>query len=199
MTLLLATLAFAKPHFGVMLGVESVINDPFVATTGGRTGFTAALAPYLEVGASLAVYPIIGNAGCTTPRWKPLACDLRDRYGISPDISYLTGELEGEVRVLPFRARLGKFETDFGFSAGIGAVTTEDDLVALQAENEPDAVATADQVHPAVVGGLLADVRIQHFGVRFRVHDILYLETVNSTVLESKHNLLTATEAVFWF
>lgn len=199
MLLIVATALAARPDFGFTVGWESVTNDPFAASYGPRMGFNVGLAHGIEFGAAASYYPLLGSGGCSDPRWTDLACQLLENNSVSPDISLMNWTADVNVRVLPFRATYGRWEASAGIMAGVGMVATQDDLVALQAVGEPQAEATADQIHGAAVGGLIGQIRYRFIATRFYARDLAYIETVYSSTLEMKHNSLLGTEVAFWF
>ena len=196
---LLSGTAAARPQFGLSLGFESTLNDPFVVRTGPRLGASLALSPIIEAGGSFAYYPVLGTGGCADPQWTTLACHLLEKVSVSPDISKMIVAADIELRILPFQAQLGDWRTSVGLAAGPGLVTTEDDLVAQQAEDDPDAIAAQNELHPTVVGGILGEVRHRHFGPRIRLSSLAYIETIGGDTLEMKNNLLGRTEVFWWF
>ncbi|GDX82947.1 hypothetical protein LBMAG42_47580 [Deltaproteobacteria bacterium] len=195
----LTSAAEARPQFGLSLGFESTVNDPFVVRTGPRLGATLSLSPIIEAGASLAYYPVLGQGGCSDPQWTALSCQLLERNSVSPDISKMTAAVDLELRILPFQAHLGLWRTAVGLAAGPGMVTTEDDLVAAQAMDDAAAIANQTELHPTVVGGIVGEVRHRHFGVRIRLSSLAYIENIGGDTLEMKSNLLSRTEVFWWF
>jgi hypothetical protein len=88
-------------------------------------------------------------------------------------------------------------------TVGLGITATEDDIVALQAEDEPPdgpAHRTASQVHPTTVMGGGARVAFSEtVALRAEVKSMTYIETVKSTTLEMKNNLIVQTNVSFFF
>lgn len=195
---------FMKIHrFEVGPSVGFVANDPFL-----NRYIIGVVADYhiteifaLEV--QLGYAPILGQGGETDPDWTALSKQLLLRNSVSPDISKLT--LHGST-ALAFSPIYGKASVGrriiafdiYGYF-GLGVTNTQDDLVALQRDDEP-AVATQDQWHPTTNIG--AGVRVaftENLAARVEGKSMSYIETVSSTTLEMKNNFIVQGNVSFFF
>lgn len=174
------------PHLGL------VANDPFLNRyIGGATvayHFTEVFSMELDAGFS----PDLGD----TVDWKPLTEQLVTSNHVSPDISKLGyygsvafgfSPIYGKVAV---GHRIINFDVFGVFGAGVAH--TNDDLEALQTDtSDPVAVASANQFHPTTnLGGGLRIVFNPNLALRLEGRSLVYIETVQSTTLEMKNNLL---------
>jgi outer membrane beta-barrel protein len=183
--------------------VGFVANDPFLNRyiIGGVFDYhlTEVFAAELQVGYA----PILGKGGENDPDWKPLSKQLLLENSVSPDISKLTahGSLGLAFSPIYGKAAVGKKIIIFDIYGyfGLGVTATQDDLVALQNDDE-SAVLTQNQVHPTTVLGGGARVAFSE-GVAARIEgkSMSYIETVNSTTLEMKNNFILQANVSFFF
>lgn len=83
---------------------------------------------------------------------------------------------------------------------GLGIVGTLDDLELIQKEDDPLAIATASQVHPALsFGGGLRVAFNKTFALRFEARSMSYIGVLESTRLELKNNILLSLGASIFF
>ncbi|MDP2308794.1 MAG: hypothetical protein Q8P18_22425 [Pseudomonadota bacterium] len=175
------------------------MNDTFLHRNGARVGFNIAPAPWVELGAAAAYYPILGNGGADDLDWKPLAKRIFVENNVSPNISKLVWQVQLVGRVHAFQATLGgSWKGGFGVIAGGLLAGTQDDLIALQRDDE-SALATQDQVHAGPVVGVFWDARHQALTLRVRFEFDAYVETINSSELNLKKNGFLGAEAIWWF
>lgn len=184
----------ATPSFGM------VTNDPFL----NRYIFGVSLAYHpteiFAVEAALAFAPDFGEAD-----WKPLTSQLVTKNQVSPDISKLTGMANVTGQFSPFYGKIafnGRSIIAFNIygAFGMGITQTQDDLNALQAVGDPIAEATQTQIHPTTNFGGGARVLFNDWlAVRIDARSMIYIETVNSTVLEMKNNFIVSGGASFFF
>ncbi|MFZ5477145.1 MAG: outer membrane beta-barrel domain-containing protein [Myxococcota bacterium] len=181
-----------------------VANDPFlnrlIVGLVADYHITEIFAAELQFGYA----PILGKGGCEDPDWKQLSCQLLEENSVSPDISKLTanGSLGLSFSPIYGKAAVGRRIIAFDIYGhfGLGATATQDDLVALQAENDPDAIATQNQVHPVTVISSGARVAFSEgLAVRLEGKSMSYIETVNSTTLEMKNNFIVQGNVSFFF
>lgn len=196
---------FMKLHrYEVGPSLGFVANDPFLNRyiIGGVFDYHAT--EIFAIEAQIAYAPILGQGGCEDPDWKALSCQLLTENSVSPDISRLTahGNLGLQYAPIYGKAAVGQkiIAFDIYGTLGLGITQTEDDLVALQAEGEEDAIRTQSQVHPTttIAGG--ARVAFSELlAVRAEVKSMTYIETVKSTTLEMKNNLIVQANLSFFF
>lgn len=191
---------FSELRLGFSSGFESVTNDPFLKRTGVRLGTSIAPAPWVEFGPSFIFFPILGNGGENDPDWKTLSKQLLLESSVSPDISKIDWELQAVVRIRAVSYETGEWTFAIGALAGAAMVHTRDDPEALQVDQgDPAFSATANQVHFGPVEGLYWDALSGNFGLRFRAENVGYIETINSTTLEMKNNMVVGAEMLTWF
>ena len=83
---------------------------------------------------------------------------------------------------------------------GTGVVNTADDLTALDKENDLEAQATANQLHPTLnFGGGLRIILSEGFAVRVEGRGVSYIEVLEGTTLEMKNNVALLAGASFFF
>jgi outer membrane beta-barrel protein len=184
----------AAPHVGF------VTNDPFI----NRYLLGASVAHHFtEVFAVELVSSFSPDFG--RGDWKPITEQLVEENQVSPDISKILfyGNLNfqfspiyGKVSVLG--RRIVNFDL-FG-TFGTGLVYTRDDLEALQAEDDPDAIATQAQYHPTTnFGGGFRIILNENLAIRLEGRSMIYVETVKSTTLEMKNNFMLLGSVAFFF
>lgn len=159
-------------------GVSHDVNLPFERIWGlgvdAHVGVPAV--PWLGAGVTLTVHPIGGQGGESDPAWSPLSKQLLMNNSVIPSISSPRMRLAGFVRATPFRTTLGRDGMATGVRAGLGAVWTDDDLVALQMEGEPAAMAVERQMHLAPQLGWFGEAWRGHVGVAAHVDVLRYTE-----------------------
>lgn len=181
-----------------------VANDPFLNRYIINAVYDYHVTEVFAIEAQLGYAPILGQGGEDDPDWKPLSKQLLLENSVSPDISKLTAHGHVGLAYSPIygKAAVGHriiaFDIYGGF--GLGMTQTTDDLVALQMENEPDAIATQSQWHPTTVINVGARVAFNPtVAARFEGKSMSYIETINSTVLEMKNNLILQLGFTFFF
>lgn len=184
--------------------VGFVANDPFLNRYIVNGVYDYHLTEVFALEAQLGYSPILGGGGESDPDWKPLSKQLLLENSVSPDISKLTahGSLGMTYSPIYGKAAVGHkiivFDIYGGF--GLGATQTTDDLVALQAENEPDAIATQNQWHPTTVINVGARIAFNTtVAARIEGKSMSYIETVSSTTLEMKNNFILQGGVTFFF
>ena len=199
---------FMKLHryeIGPSLGF--VANDPFLNRYIMGAVFDYHVTEIFAIESTVAYSPVLGVGGCEDPDWKPLSCQLLEKNSVSPDISRLTAHGAIGLQFAPIYGKVAAGNNIIAFdifgTIGIGVTATEDDIVALQAEDEPPdgpAHRTASQVHPTTVMGGGARIAFsESVALRAEVKSMTYIETVNSTTLEMKNNLIVQTNVSFFF
>jgi outer membrane beta-barrel protein len=195
---------FIKVHrfeFGPSLGF--VANDPFLNRyiVGGVADYhlTEVFAAELDLGYA----PILGQGGADDPDWKQLSVQLLTKNSVSPDISKLTAHGSIGLAFSPIygKAAVGKKIIIFDIYGhfGLGFTQTQDDLVALQAEGDPAAILTQNEIHPTtVIGGGARVAFSQGLAVRVEGKSMSYIEDVNSTTLEMKNNVILQASLSFF-
>ncbi len=184
--------------------VGFVANDPFLNRYIVGAVIDYHLTEIFALEAQLGYAPILGQGGCDDPDWKQLSCQLLEKNSVSPDISRLTAHGSFGLAFSPIygKAAVGRriIAFDIYGNFGIGATQTTDDLVALQAENEPAAIATQEQWHPTtIIGGGARVAFSEGLAARMEVKSMTYIETVNSSTLEMKNNLIVQASVSFFF
>ena len=199
---------FMKLHryeIGPSLGF--VANDPFLNRYIMGAVFDYHVTEIFAIESTVAYSPVLGVGGCEDPDWKPLSCQLLEKNSVSPDISRLTAHGAIGLQFAPIYGKVAAGNNIIAFdifgTIGIGVTATEDDIVALQAEDEPPdgpAHRTASQVHPTTVMGGGARIAFsESVALRAEVKSMTYIETVKSTTLEMKNNLIVQTNVSFFF
>jgi outer membrane beta-barrel protein len=199
---------FMKLHryeIGPSLGF--VANDPFLNRYILGAVFDYHVTEIFAVEATAAYSPVLGQGGCDDPDWKPLSCQLLEKNSVSPDISRLTAHGSVGLQFAPIYGKVAAGNSIIAFdiygTIGLGLTATEDDIVALQAEDEASdgpAHRTANQVHPTTVMGGGARIAFSEtVALRAEVKSMTYIETVKATTLEMKNNLVIQTNVSFFF
>lgn len=184
----------AAPHIGF------VTNDPFINRYMLGAGISHHLTEVFAIELLGSFSPDFG-----TGDWKPITHQLVEENQVSPDISKILfyGNLNFQFSPIYGKvAVMGRTIVNFDVfgSFGTGLVYTKDDLEALQATDDPDAVATQTQYHPTTNFG--AGFRIllnPNIAVRLEGRSMVYIETVKSTTLEMKNNFLLLGSVAFFF
>lgn len=195
MIALWTSLAFASPQGHAYLGYDYTSNDPFVRRRGLHVGGGVAVNGVVSFDLSFHGYPDLGEAD-----WTPLTRQLVNEMRISPDISKIVRRTDMVVRVAPLSRRWEWVEVRTGLHGGVGLVYTVDDLEALQAQDDPQAMSTESQRHPSAIMGVHAEVRTDYVvGLRVKLESLRYTEVVNGTTLETKNNRMVGMEVTTWF
>ena len=124
---------------------------------------------------------------------------------MSPDISKILFYANVNFQFSPIYGKvavLGRTIVNFDVfgTFGTGVVFTSDDLEALQAEDDPVAVATQNQYHPTTnFGGGFRILLTPNIAFRIEGRSMVYIETVKSLNLEMKNNFLLLGSVAFFF
>lgn len=197
---LLFALALCSPaaqavgRVGLSAGMETSVDDPFLATAGPRVSLEYNFSREVVLGLSAALYPDLGQTN-----WRRHTRFLIEELNVSPDISAARSRLGPYLQVAPVRSELpGGLTSSVLLVGGLGLVHTIDDLEALQTdESDSQAVTTMSQNHLEGLIGIGAAVGSQKVSVRGRVTNHSYLEVVNSDTLEKRSQVLLGLE-VLW-
>jgi outer membrane beta-barrel protein len=184
----------ASPH------IAFVANDPFLNRYIIGTGINYNLTEIFAVEFNMDFSPDLKDGD-----WKPLTKQLIEENHVSPDISKLT--YFGSINFL-FSPIYGKIAVvgrkiinfDIFGSFGMGMTRTSDDLQALDADESNDlAAATQHQMHPTTnFGGGARVIFGQNIAARIEGRSMVYIETVKSTTLEMKNNLILQASMSFF-
>lgn len=185
-------------------GLGFVANDPFLNRYIVHGVFDYHITEIFAVEAQVGYSPILGSGGETDPDWKPLSKQLLGKNKVSPDISKLDAHGSFSLAFSPIygKAAVGRRIISFDIYGhfGLGFVHTQDDLVALQAENQQEAIVTQDQWHPTTAFGVGTRVAFTpSVAARVEGKSMSYIETVNSTTLEMKNNFILEASVSFFF
>ena len=183
-----------SPHIG------AVTNDPFINRylVGASFAYHATEIFAFELTGSFS--PDFG-----TGDWKPITEQLVNENQVSPDISKILYYANANFQFSPIYGKIAVgnrkiIRFDIFLTVGTGIVHTVDDLEALQCEEETSCQATQSQNHPTTnFGGGFRVIFSENFAARLNVRNLSYVETVNSTTLEMKNNLLVTASASFFF
>lgn len=184
----------ASPH------IAFVANDPFLNRYVVGTGFGYHITEVFAVETSLDFAPDLGEGD-----WKPLTTQLVTENSVSPDISKLTLFGAATFQYSPIYGKLavvGRNIINFDVygAFGMGFTRTTDDLTALGAEDDELAKATQFQTHPTTnFGGGVRIIFGESIAARVEARSLVYIETVKSTNLEMKNNLLVQGAVSFFF
>ena len=184
----------AAPHIGF------VTNDPFINRYLLGAGISHHLTEVFAVELIGSFSPDFGRGD-----WKAITDQLVEENQVSPDISKILFYGNINFQFSPIYGKvavMGRTIVNFDVfgSFGTGLVYTRDDLEALQAQEDPAAVATQNQYHPTTNFG--AGFRIllnPNIAVRIEGRSMVYVETVKSTTLEMKNNFLLLGSVAFFF
>ncbi len=191
--LLCALSASIAGQLGLSAGIERTANDPFVIRRGPRLGASWSPRPTVRFGLSGAWYPNLGEADL-----QPVTRQFVEELRVAPDISRMMAHARAELWVLPFVHPIGRFQAATGAYAGFGAMYTEDDLEILIPNDDPEALATRDQLHPSTTWGLCSELGGDRVRGRLRIERTTYIETISSVWLEMKGNMIVALEVTVW-
>jgi len=181
------------------LGAGFVTNDPFINRYIARFDATYHFTEVASIQVEGAFSPDFGRGD-----WKPITKQIIEENQVTPDISKI--ESYGNL-TLQFAPIYGKVAAPgnkiinfdiYGLFGG-GIVNTRDDLEALQAENDPIALATQNQTHPTLNFG--AGSRIvfgKNIAVRFEGRGLSYIEVLEGINLEMKNNFILQTSISYF-
>lgn len=184
----------AAPHIGF------VTNDPFINRYLLGAGISHHLTEVFAVELIGSFSPDFGNGD-----WKAITRQLVEENQVSPDISKILFYANVNFQFSPIYGKvavLGKTIVNFDVfgTFGTGVVFTSDDLEALQAEDDPVAVATQNQYHPTTnFGGGFRILLTPNIAFRIEGRSMVYIETVKSLNLEMKNNFLLLGSVAFFF
>jgi len=187
-------------RFEAMPAVGFVTNDPFLNRYIGGVRLGYHLTEIFAFEAEIAYAPDLDDAD-----WKGLTHQLVEKNHVSPDISKLTFISSGVFQFSPIYGKVALsgnniIHFDIYGAFGMGVTQTRDDLEALQAEGDPEAMATEVQMHPTTnFGGGARIVFNQTVAIRVDGRSLVYIETVNSTTLEMKNNFILSGGVSFFF
>ena len=184
--------------------VGFVANDPFLNRYIVGGVFDYHVSEIFAVEAQLGYAPILGS-GTEDPDLKPLSKQLLTKNSVSPDISKLTAHGSVALAYSPIYGKAAVGSRIIAFDVythfGGGFTMTQDDLEALNEDStSPEAIATANQVHPTTVFGGGARVAFSRsLAARVEVKSMSYIEVINSSTLEMKNNLIVQGNVSFFF
>jgi len=187
-------------RFEVTPNVAFVTNDPFLNRYILGTGLAYHATEIFALELNLGFSPNLGEAD-----WKALTKQLVNQNHVSPDLSpmqvfgnttFSFSPIYGKVAISGQKV----INFDIFGAFGMGVAQTSDDLKALQAEGDQQALATQNQVHPTTnFGGGARVVMGESFAFRVEGRSLVYIETVNSTTLEMKNNFILQAGLSFFF
>jgi outer membrane beta-barrel protein len=175
----------AAPHAGF------VTNDPFLNRYVLGAGFTYHPTEIFGVEATFDYAPDLGDLDL-----KAVTKEIIANNGVTPDIAKINFYSTVNLQFSPIYGKLAAGESriiafDIFGLFGSGVVNTLDDLAALQKTDDPAAVASANQFHPALsYGGGLRVLLNQSFAIRVEGRGLSFIEVLESTTLEMKNNFM---------
>lgn len=127
--------------------------------------------------------------------WKPITVQIFEENQVTPDISKLEWYSTFNFNFSPIYGKVAVGRSIINFDIfglfGAGIVNTKDDLEALDKQDDPFAVATQVQIHPALsMGGGARVVFGNTVALRVETRTLSYIETIESTTLELKNNVM---------
>jgi outer membrane beta-barrel protein len=176
-----------------------VSNDPFLNRYIVGAGIGYHLTEIFAIEAMVDFSPDLDEGD-----WKPLTTQLVNENNVSPDISKLTTFGSACFVFSPIYGKAairGRNIVNFDIYGkfGMGLTATADDLEALQAEDQPTAIATQNQVHPTTnFGGGARVIFNQNVALRVEGRSMIYIETVDSDTLEMKNNFIIQAAVSFF-
>lgn len=184
----------AMPYVGI------VTNDPFIRRIlfGATFGYHITEIFELELHGSFS--PNFGQGDL-----KTITRQITEQNQVSPEISRQVGHATLNFNFSPFYGKVatpGRSTINFDLygTFGAGIVYTEDDLELVQKTDDDKALATANQVHPAIsFGGGLRVAFNKTFALRFEIRSLSYIGVLESTQLELRNNLMLGLGASFFF
>jgi outer membrane beta-barrel protein len=176
-----------------------VTNDLFVQRQVVGAGIGYHVSEVLGVELLGSFSPDFGRAD-----WRGRTRQLVDENRVQPDISQVlyTGTADLQFAPIWGKFAIGRRILDFDVFAlaGMGVVQTHDDLAALQCEDDPACLATASQLHPT--SDLGVGVRVifsQQVALRVEYRSMLWIETIDSTTLETKNQATALVTGSYFF
>lgn len=176
---------------GVSLGYEQNVNDPFLVRRGLRLDLDLDVGRWWGLSLSGGAYTQLADITATG---QGLIDD-----GVAPDLSRIRQRGTLNARFIPLRGQSGALRTSLALFGGGGVVHTVDDLVLIDATEDPAAVRTANQLHPTYTFGISGDIRGERWGARARVERSHYTEVVWGTVEETKNDLWVGLSVGRWW
>jgi outer membrane beta-barrel protein len=171
------------PHAGF------VTNDPFLNRYLLGASFTYHPTEILGIEATVDYSPNLGDLDL-----KAVTKEIIANNGVTPDISKINFYSTVNLQYSPIYGKLAAGESriiafDIFGLFGTGVVNTLDDLEALQKTDDPAALASQNQFHPALsYGGGLRVLLNESFALRVEGRGLSYIEVLESTTLEMKNN-----------
>ncbi|MFH1466782.1 MAG: outer membrane beta-barrel domain-containing protein [Pseudomonadota bacterium] len=186
-------------RFEASPAVAFVTNDPFLNRYIGNVGLGYHATEIFEIEANVGFSPNLHDGD-----WKSLTTQLVENNHVSPDLSPLVFFGSGSFVFSPIYGKVAVGHRIINFDIygafGMGFVLTQDDLEALQQEEDEYAIATANQIHPTTnFGGGLRVILGESLALRLEGRSLVYIETVSSTTLEMKNNFLLQLSASLFF
>lgn len=184
----------ASPHVGF------VTNDPFINRYLVGASFSYHLTEILGLELWGSFSPDFGKGD-----WKTITHQLVSENKVTPDISKMIWFMNASMQFSPMYGKvavLGRRIIMFDIFGvfGTGIVHTADDLEALQAENDPLAVATQSQNHITTdIGGGFRVTVSPTVAFRLEGRSMIYIETIRSTTLEMKNNFFLSGSVSIFF
>jgi hypothetical protein len=196
MTLLLVAAAFAvdiAPIVGVAPRACDELGNNLVAGLSGGV----ALAERFAVESRIAF-----RVGLPDDNWKPITDQMVNETGrcgrAVPAIVQWNGLGNATLTFVPLDGTVGERSFTVRLSVGSGLARTRDDLKALQAEDEPEAVATERQWHPTLDLGAALRVELsERASLQLSVAHAGWIETIDGTDLEKSGAWLLTASPVF--
>ena len=176
-----------------------VTNDPFINRYMIGASFAYHLTEVFGVEMTGTFSPDFGKGD-----WKPITNQLVLENKVSPDISKIIWSASGNFSFAPIYGKLAVGKKIIGFDIfgvfGMGVVGTQDDLEALQCEEDQKCVDSQKQSHPTTtMGGGFRVIFSKNFSVRLEGRSMIYIETIQSTTLEMKNNFILMGSATIFF
>jgi outer membrane beta-barrel protein len=184
----------ASPHIGF------ITNDPFIHRYLGGASLAYHVTEVFALEISGTFSPSFGESD-----YKQITKQLIENNQVTPDISRIQFFGSGSAQFSPIYGKLAVggnriilFDMFGVFGAGV--VNTKDDLVALQKENDPAALATEVQFHPTMnYGGGVRVIFSEGFAMRIEGRGLSYIEVIEGTTLEMKNNFMLLASASLFF
>jgi outer membrane beta-barrel protein len=185
----------ASPHLAF------VANDPFLKRYIVGAGINYNITEIFAVELNFDFSPDLGETD-----YKPVTKQLIDKNSVSPDISRLTyfgsatflfSPIYGKVAIMG--GKIINFDIYAAF--GMGMTQTSECLECLDSDEDlPLTQNTANQLHPTTnFGGGARVIFNENLAFRLEGRSMVYIETVNSTQLEMKNNLIVQLAASIFF
>ena len=181
------------PHLGF------VTNDPFINRYMVGASFAYHITEIFAAELTGTFAPDFGKGD-----WKPITTQLVNQNKVSPDISKIIWTTAVNFQFSPIYGKLALSKGTINFDVfgvfGMGVVGTNDDLLALQCDDDPQCIDSEVQTHPTSnIGGGFRVIFSKNLALRLEGRSLIYIETINSTTLEMKNNFILAASATFFF